>query len=115
MSVLKSLNQTSEKAVDIGEQYYKKTQEYYKLKVFQQLTLTVSMFCKITIIGGLLFMSLIFFAVSGTIALAEVLNNTILACIIIGLSLVLLAGVAYLIRAKIETFIIKKTGKNFFD
>ena len=115
MSVLKSLNQTSEKAVDIGEQYYKKTQEYYKLKVFQQLTLTISMFCKIALMGSLFLMALIFFAIGGTIALADILNNTILACVLIGLILVLLALIVYLLRAKIESFIIKKTAKNFFD
>lgn len=115
MSVLKSLNQTSEKAVDIGEQYYKKTQEYYKLKVFQQLTLTISMFCKIALLGSLLLLSLIFFAVSGTIALADLLDNAILACAIIAFSLFTLAGVVYMLRKKVETFIIKKTAKNFFD
>ena len=46
MSVLESLNETSNKAVNLGEEYLTKTQEYYELKVFQQLTATVVMFCK---------------------------------------------------------------------
>ncbi len=115
MSVIKSLNQTSEKAVDIGESFYRKTQEYYKLKIFQQLTLTISMFCKIALIGSLLLLSLIFFSVSGTIALANVLDNTILACLIIAIGLIVVAGIVYLLRKKVETFIIRKTAKNFFD
>lgn len=115
MGVIDSLNQTSEKAVDIGEQYYEKTLEYYKLKIFQQLTLTVSMLCKIALIGSLLVLSIIFLAVSGTIALANLLGNMILACIIIAIGLILLALVAYLLRKKVENFIIKKIAKNFFD
>ncbi|MFK7813335.1 MAG: hypothetical protein AB8B59_12650 [Maribacter sp.] len=115
MSVIKSLNQTSEKAIDIGEAYYQKTQEYYKLKIFQQLTLTISMFCKIALVGSLLLLGFIFFAVSGTITLANYLDNSILACAIIASCLFLVAGIIYALRHKVETFIIKKTAKNFFD
>lgn len=115
MGVIKSLNKTSEEAIDLGQSYVKKSQEYYKLKVFQQLTCTVSMFCKIAVIGSLMFLGIIFFAVGGTIALAQELNNTILACVIIAGVLCLMAFIAYLLRSKIEAFIIKITAKNFFD
>ncbi len=115
MSIIQSLNETSEKAVDTGEVYLKKTQEYYKLKVFQQLTLTVSMLCKIAIIGVLLFLGFIFFIVSGTIALAEVIDNTSLACIIVGGFLFILSILVYFLRGKIDTAVIKTTAKTFFD
>jgi hypothetical protein len=115
MSIIKSLNQTSEKAIDVGEQYYRKTQEYYKLKVFQQLTLTISVFCKSAIIGGLFFLAIIFFAVSGTIVLTESLGSAALACLIIASSLIILSIIAYILRSKIDSIVIRKMGKNFFD
>ncbi|CAN0590876.1 unnamed protein product, partial [Ectocarpus sp. 12 AP-2014] len=51
MGVIDSLNETSNKAIDVGEVYYKKTQEYYRLKVFQQLTMTTGMLLKTAVFG----------------------------------------------------------------
>ena len=115
MGVIKSLNQTSDKAVDMWETYYHKTQAYYKLKVFQQLTQTIGLFCKIALVGSLIFLGIIFFSVGGTIALSNLLNNTIFACLIIGGVLFLLALGVYLLRSKIDTFIITKSSKTYFD
>lgn len=115
MGVIKSLNKTSEEAIDLSQVYVKKSQEYFKLKIFQQLTCTLSMFFKIAIIGSLSFLAIIFFAVGGTIALAQELGNTIMACSIIAGVLSIMAFISYLLRAKIEAFIIKITAKNFFD
>ena len=115
MGVIKSLNQTSDKAVDIGETYYRKTLEYYKLKIFQQLTQTIGLFCKLMLIGSLTFLGIIFLSVSGTIALSNLLNNTILACLIIGAVLFCFALIIYVLRSKIDTYIITKSSENFFD
>jgi len=114
MGVIQSLGETSDKAVDAGEQYYKKTQEYYKLKVFQQLTLTSSMLCKIILIGSIGLMSFVFFVVSGTIALAAVLKSAVIASFLIGIALLVLAILVFLLRSKIEKLVIKKLAKNFF-
>jgi len=115
MSIFESLNQTSDKALDVGETYYKKTQEYYKLKVFQQLSTTIGMFCKIVVIGSFLFLSMVLIAVAGTIALGHILNNMIFACLIIALLLLVLGTLFYIYRTKIDTVIIKKIAKQFFD
>lgn len=115
MSILESLNQTSNKAVDVGEQYYKKTQEYYKLKVFQQLAMFMGRFCKIALIGGLFFISLIITAVAGILALGKLMENTILACLCIGLVFLILGSLVYRLRTKIDDFIVKKLSKDFFE
>ncbi len=60
MGVIDSLNETSDKAVDIGETYYRKTREYYKLKIFQQLTQTMGLFCKMILIGSFVFIGFVF-------------------------------------------------------
>ncbi|WP_282163202.1 hypothetical protein [Ulvibacterium marinum] len=115
MGIFESLNQTSDKALDVGEQYFKKTQEYYKLKVFQQLVTTTGMFCKIVLIGSFLFLGLILTAVAGTLALGEFIGNIVFACLI-SASLLLLAGaILYTFRTKIDSVIVQKMAKQFFD
>ena len=115
MSVFESLNDTSNKAVDVGEQYYRKTQEYYKLKVFQQLTMTIGMLCKAAAIGSLLLLGVIVLAVAGILALGAVLGNMVYACLIIAAVLFLLGGIVYKFRSKIDGLIIRKMSKQFFD
>ena len=115
MSIFESLNQTSDKALDVGKQYYEKTQEYYKLKVFQQLATTTGMFCKIVLIGSFLFLGLIFTAVAGTLALGEFIGNMVFACLISAFILFLTGATLYTFRTKIDSVIVQKISKQFFD
>ena len=84
MSLFDSLNHNSSEAVDIGKKYVETTKEYYKLKLFQQTTNAFSFLSKMAVIGGLLFLGLIFMTVSGAIALGNALGSIILSCLIIG-------------------------------
>ncbi|MFD2565137.1 hypothetical protein [Aquimarina rubra] len=115
MGVFDALNETSNKAQDSGESYLKASQEYYKLKVFQQLTKALSFFSKLAIIGGLLFMSAVFLTVSGTIWLGKLIGNTSLACLLMAGILLLFTGLAYGFRKQIDRKIIKKMSKDFFN
>lgn len=115
MGIFESLNQTSDKAIDVGEHYYKKTQEYYKLKVFQQLTSTMAMFCKIILIGSILFLSLTLLSVGGTLALGNLIGNMVFACLIIAGVLLFIGMIFFRYRAKIDSLIIQKISKQFFD
>ncbi|RRQ50641.1 hypothetical protein DZC72_08950 [Maribacter algicola] len=115
MGVFESLNNTSNKAVDISEQYYKKTQEYYKLKVFHQLALTTGMFCKMAILGSLAFLGILFLTVGGTIYLGEVLGSIIYSCLLMGFSFFIIVFVLYMIRNKIDNLIIRKLSSKFFN
>ncbi|WP_148639228.1 hypothetical protein [Aquimarina longa] len=67
--MINAINEASSKAFDSGETYIKVSKEYYKLKIFQQLTRIFSFFSKLAIIGGLLFLRLIFLTVSGALLL----------------------------------------------
>ncbi|SEL94967.1 hypothetical protein SAMN04487910_3687 [Aquimarina amphilecti] len=115
MGVFNAINETSNKAIDHGESYVKSSQEYYKLKVFQQLTKSFSFLSKLAIIGSLLFLGLIFLTVAGAIWLGEIVGSTPLACIIMAASLFLCTIIAYLTRKEIDKNIIKKISKEFFD
>lgn len=114
MGVIESLNETSTKAIDVGEIYYKKTIEYYKLKVFQQLSMTTGLLLKIAVIGGLGFLALIFLSVAGVLYLGNLLNDMVAACLIAGGIFVFFLIIAYVLRKKIDNILVKKLSIKFF-
>lgn len=114
MRIIESLNDTSNKAVDAGEVYCKKTQEYYKLKVFQQLTMTTGMLLKIAAIGGLGFLALLFLTVAGVIYLGNVLQSIVTACLIAGATFFVFLIIAYSYRKSIDNALIRKLSVKFF-
>lgn len=115
MNIFDSLNETSNKAIDVGEIYYKKTQEYYRLKVFQQLTMTTGVLLKLAVIGGLCFLGLIFLTVAGIIFLGNVLQSMVASCLIAGGLFFVLVWVAYLSRKQLDNLLIRKLSAKFFD
>ena len=115
MGIIDSLNETSNKAIDVGEVYYKKTQEYYRLKVFQQMTMTTGMLLKMAVIGGLAFLALIFLTVAGIIYLGNILESMVGACLIAGALFIVLLIVAYIFRRKIDNMLVKKLSVKFFS
>lgn len=115
MNIFESLNSTSDHAVDLGEVYYRKTQEYYKLKIFQQLSTTTGMFLKIALIGIFLFLGLTLTVVSGTLALGQYIDSTALACLLISTVLFLMGLLIFRYRSKIDALVVRKMSKQFFD
>lgn len=115
MSVFESLKETSNKATIQGEHYLETSKRYFELKVFQQLTLALSFVVKMAIIGGLLFLALIFALVGATIALGNYLDSMALSGIIMSCVLILLAFVGYFLRKKLDRRIIKKVAAEFFE
>tara|TARA_R110002167_G_scaffold33327_11_gene107085 strand:+ start:1039 stop:1395 length:357 start_codon:yes stop_codon:yes gene_type:complete len=115
MGVIEALKNTSEKAVETGDTYLKKTQEYYTLKVFQQLAISASLFCKMLLIGSFIFLGVIFLSVAATMALGAFLGNVPLGCLIIAAVLFVIAGIVYFFRKKIDAKIIYKLSEEFFN
>ncbi|GAA4271991.1 hypothetical protein U6A24_10810 [Aquimarina gracilis] len=115
MGVIESINKTSNKALDCGETYAKVSQKYYKLKVFQLLTRAFSFLSKLAILGGLLFLGLIFLTVSGAIWLGQVIGSIALACLLMAGLFFLCTLLGYFLRRHIDKNIIKKMSKEFLD
>ncbi len=114
MNVFESINNTSEKVSDIGEKYVTKSYEYFKLKVFQQLSFTISMMAKAIVIGAVLFIGLIFMAVAGAIAIGNALDNVSLGYLIVGGLFMVIALLIFLLRNLIDSTIINKFHSKFF-
>lgn len=114
MNIFESINNTSNKASDIGERYVDKSFEYFKLKVFQQLSYTISMAGKALIIGAVLFIGLIFLAFSAAIAIGDALGHVALGYLIVGVFLLLVALIFYKVRYLVDAKIISKIQTKFF-
>lgn len=115
MNVFQSLGETTDKATDIGEAYFKASHQYLKLKAFQQITLSVSMIAKLISIGLFVFLGLIFCAVTAAMAIGNALDNMFLGYLIVGVLFLFIGLIIYLKRAFINTIVIKKIGAKFFS
>ncbi|MEZ4803409.1 MAG: phage holin family protein [Gelidibacter sp.] len=114
-NIFESINNTSDKAVDIGEKYINDTQEYYRLKIFQQLTVSISLVAKVLVIGGLLFIGLIFLAVAAALAIGDWLDNVALGYVIVSGAFLVICAIVYYSRSFINHKVITKLSPKFFD
>ena len=114
MNVFESINNTSRKASDVGEEYVDKSLQYFKLKFFQQLSYTISMVGKALIIGAVLFIGLIFLAVAGAIALGELLGEVALGFLIVGGLIMIVGFIIYKVRYLIDAKVIDKIQTKLF-
>ncbi|NRD22767.1 phage holin family protein [Winogradskyella litoriviva] len=115
MSVFEDINYTTDKASHIGERYIKASHQYFRLKIFQQLTMSLSLMTKVLVVGSFLFAGLVFLSVSGAMIIGQSIGNYWIGFLVIGLIYFVLALIIYKLRAKFNTIIIKKVGQNFFS
>lgn len=115
MTVFESINNTTTKATDLGQEYIKKSQKYYTLKVFHQLTFSFGMLGKTLIIGSVLFIGLIFMAFALAMAIGDWLSNDALGYLIISGLFICVAFIIYKMRHLIDKKIIKIMSPKFFD
>ncbi|MCB4808090.1 hypothetical protein LG651_07475 [Tamlana sp. 62-3] len=115
MSVFEHINETSNKAIDKGEEYLKKSQEYYRLKVFQQLTSSMSLLFKTIFMGALVLVAFLFLAISAAVAIGNALNSVPLGYLIVGGVFLLLSIIFYFARGFINNIVIRSLSKTFFE
>ncbi|MBD0823695.1 hypothetical protein [Aestuariibaculum marinum] len=115
MGILNLLNEKTQETFQHGDDYLKSSEKYIKLKIFEQLSLTISLLVKFFIIIGLGFLGIFFVSVAGAIALGEKLNSVPLACLLIGAGLLVLMALAFMFRRSIDNVVITKMSNNFFN
>ncbi len=114
MNIFESINNNSTKSVEFGETYLKTSYKYYKLKIFEQMTLSVSLIMKMILIGGLLFVGFLFLVISSTIALGYFLDNMALGCLFVGSLFFILGFITYMFRHLISKKVIQIMSSKFF-
>lgn len=115
MNVFDSIGEISEKASDAGETYFKASHQYLRLKVFQQLTLSVSMIAKLVAISLFVLLGFIFCAVAAAMAIGDALENILFGYLIVGILFLLTSVLIYFGRTYINTIDIQKIGSKFFS
>lgn len=115
MGIIEALDETSSKAAETGEAYVQTTKKYFELKVFQQLAIISTAGIKMAIYGVLCTLGLIFLAISGASALSEYLNSDALGYLCVAGLFFVIIGFVYLLRKKIESSVINKLSKTYFD
>ncbi|MGB1210591.1 MAG: hypothetical protein ACPG41_04160 [Lacinutrix venerupis] len=114
MSVFDSINEASNKALDQSEEYLKKSHDYYKLKIFQQLSMSVSMIFKVVAIGGVFLIGITFLSIALAFYLGALLNSYTLGFVIVGLTYAIISSLLYVFRGSIDSKVILKLSKTFF-
>jgi len=115
MSIFEDINNTTEKASNIGERYVKTSHRYFKLKLFQQLTLSLSMVAKTIVIGSLLFVGLVFLSVALALKLSDVFESAILGYLSVGGIFLVIAIMLFVLRSRITKLILRKMSLKFFN
>lgn len=115
MDLFDSINENNQDAVDISERYIKKSVEYYKLKLFQQIFISTSLFFKALIIGGLLLSTGLLSAFAFALFIGELLENYPLGFLSVAIIFLTLTIIMYLFRNSFNKIILKELSKKFFD
>lgn len=115
MGLVNSINETNEKAAEVGEIYLKKSYKYYKLKFFQQLSVSVSMVFKALIIGGFLFTFIFLASIALALQIGETTKNYPYGFFMVSLFFLVLAIIGYFLKNIVNKIIIKKLSKKFFN
>lgn len=115
MGLGESISETNSKTSEVGEKYLKTSYDYYKLKIFQQLTISISMVFKAFAIGGLLLLGLCFLAIALAFSIGKSLESYSLGFIIVGVIFMILSLIAFIFRKHINNFTVKKLSKKFFN
>ncbi len=115
MGLFDFVTNRSSKAIEYGNLYVKSSEKYIKLKVFEQLSLTIGILVKLIIISGLSFIAALFLAIAGAIALGDLFGSLLLGCLTMALLFSLIVLLVYSNRRKIDNMIIKSMSNKFFD
>lgn len=114
MPVFESLNNTTNKALEKGEDLLKQTEAYYKLKLFQSLTMSISLLVKFATIGAFALIAFIFIAVALSSAIGKMLDNETYGYFAVAGIFMMFAFITFLLRNKIENLIIKHLSHRYF-
>ncbi|UPS91568.1 hypothetical protein [Bizionia sp. M204] len=115
MNVFESIGEKTGRAADIGENFLEKSHQYFKLKVFQQLTYAVSMVAKLLAVGTLLVLGLIFGAFAGAIHLGKLFENLALGYLSVAAIFFIIGLIIYITRKSISAYVIMKIGAKFYE
>lgn len=115
MGFFGNLSEHAEKATEYGEQYLRSTERYLKLKIFEQLVVSISLLAKMILVGGLVFVSALFLAFGLALIIGQWMDNMALGYLVVAGFFLILAVVAYGFRKGITKKVFDALAARFFD
>ena len=115
MGIIDSINKTNKKAAAVGEEFLNKSYDYYKLKIFQQITISVSLVFKVLAIGSILLFGLVFLSIAAAFKISDLVNSYAIGFAIVGAIYIIISIIIFLLRKYINNTIIKSLSKPFFS
>lgn len=115
MGITDKFEKAKTNASSASNKFIKASREYYTLKIFQQLTQSMSYAAKIALIGSLVFIGVVLLFVAGVIYFGAILDSVALACVLMACLSFILGLIMYSQRKKIDKMIIRKIAHEFFD
>lgn len=95
------------KVVGSVQSYVELSSDYAKLQVFKTLMRLMTSLAKSSIMGVLMVLALLFLSVGVALAFGEAMENYPLAFIFLGIFYLVDAGVAYMMRSRLERWVLQ--------
>jgi uncharacterized membrane protein YdbT with pleckstrin-like domain len=109
------LKQNIKEADDIIHSYLKNSESYVYLKSFKIVMMLVTSIAQTVLVGALMLLALLILALAASFGLGQLLENTFLGFVIVGVFVLIITMFVYVFRKQINKPIIRKFSKTFFD
>ncbi|AVI50129.1 hypothetical protein C5O00_02660 [Pukyongia salina] len=110
-----AIKETITDSSELGVLYARQELEHMQLKLFYKIASHTSGTAKKVVYGLLLLMTMTFSSIALALYLGTLLNSTALGFLVVSGMYILLIVTAFLLRRKIEKYIINELAQNFFD
>ena len=114
MAIFSALDNTTNKLLEKSEEFITQSEAYYELKLFQIITSSLALLIKFTLVGAMCLIAFILIAIALTKLLGNALGNEIYGYLVTSSLFAGFGFMAYLMRKRIESLIIKKLSKIVF-
>jgi ABC-type multidrug transport system fused ATPase/permease subunit len=95
--------------------YLEHSEEHLKLKVFKVFMISITTAAQALLIGAIALLALLLLSLAASYALGELWDNIYLGFLAVGLFYTVLAIGCYLLREKLDSSIIRRFSKYYFD
>jgi hypothetical protein len=110
-----AIKETISESSELGVLYAQQELEHMQLKLFYKIAAHGSGTAKKVVMGLLILMALAFSSIALALYLGSLLDSNSLGFLLVGCVYILLTVTAYLLRRKIEKYIINELAQNFLS
>lgn len=95
--------------------YVKNSDEYIRLKIFKVLLKSITSFLQILLVGSILLIAFLFLSLAASILIGQVMDNLFYGFLIVGVCYLIIGGLCYFLRDKLNKPLIRRFSNYYFD